>query len=559
MGALIRFSLLACFFLLTKPAVFSQESLAEKIIINEYTLQANQLIYHINVNINELYAFQEELAHWYENNLPYSELPNFTFQQLYNEQEVSFFLQQKRDITVKSPLFDYTQTFATWVQEVNFFNSLCKNIQNTPRTADKEAYYNALMIYFVQLNVMSPQMVELCYDFSRSCRLNFGNQHLPFEFKRLQDMVSNAKNIIMYIRYDNPDAIISQLAQMDEAIAEIQQHRHFADLKRVAKLKLNQEQILAYQNQMVEMAMQIAYYAEQYLQSNRTPEEALFITQNALQYFNFNDNNSGASGIYNDLLSQAENTYLLFTEEPLAFELINKPDQVVKAQNNQLITVVQDTIVVKQNESIANNSLVKDTIAKIEQFDVNDLNSLSGALPNNLIVLMDVSASMKKSGKLPLLKSSLLHLIQIMRPEDKISLIAYSGEAEVLIENAGVEDRSALYTTLDTLHSSGGTDIVKAVNMAYDKAFEYYLAEGNNRIILATDGEFGVTNSLLKVISENANSNVFLSVFQYNLAQENVDNEWMMQIAGKGSGSYFKIVNSNQALSAMMKEVKHKR
>ena len=308
-------------------------------------------------------------------------------------------------------------------------------------------------------------------------------------------------------------------------------------------------------NQVIESANQIAYWAEQYLQSNYTTQEVNPILAYAILAFNVYEGKAGCSGTYNQMLSQSSSQYLFFTEEPMFFEVEEK-DKV--EERIPELSVKADTVIVQKPNITEVNKVTKPVFTPPKEFNQDDISSLDGALPNNIIIMMDVSASMKVTGKLPLLKKSILHLVDIMRPEDRISLIAYSGEANVLISNAGINNKAAIKEVLDTLHSSGGTDILKGVEFGYLTAKKSFMQNGNNRIIIATDGEFGVRKDLLKFVEEKSMENIYLSVFQFNDVKGSKENSAMDTLAKTGRGNYKIITTSDEALTVLMQEVKKK-
>lgn len=179
--------------------------------------------------------------------------------------------------------------------------------------------------------------------------------------------------------------------------------------------------------------------------------------------------------------------------------------------------------------------------------------SFEGIAENNLILLLDVSASMRKPEKLPLLKDSFQKLLEHMRPEDQISVIVYSGEAEVVLDGVSAARQKTISDAIDNLRSSGGTKGRTALRKAYRIAANNYISDGNNRIILATDGYFDVER--LYSIAEKATlQGVRLSVFSFGKLNDEKITE-LQTLASKGGGNYAGITPDNVD-TELLREVK---
>ena len=179
--------------------------------------------------------------------------------------------------------------------------------------------------------------------------------------------------------------------------------------------------------------------------------------------------------------------------------------------------------------------------------------SFEGVAENNLILLLDVSASMKRPDKLPLLKQSFAKMLGHMRAEDRISIIVYSGEARVVLEGVSAARKQTIEETIDRLRSSGSTKGKNALKRAYKLAEQYFIPGGNNRIIMATDGYFDVP-SLYSIPERSANQGVALSVFSFGkLKQSKIDE--LAALADKGKGNFANITRSNVD-EALLKEAK---
>ncbi len=170
-------------------------------------------------------------------------------------------------------------------------------------------------------------------------------------------------------------------------------------------------------------------------------------------------------------------------------------------------------------------------------------------MPNNLVFLIDVSGSMGVPNKLPLVQSSLKIMIRNLNPSDKISIVTYAGYTKLALESTPCLDSSLIFKVIDGLNSGGSTAGGSGIVMAYDEANKNYIQDGNNRIILVTDGDFnvGVQNEseLLKLIEEKRKSGVYLTVCGFGMG--NYKDSKLEVLADNGNGNYYYIDNQREA------------
>jgi Mg-chelatase subunit ChlD len=214
------------------------------------------------------------------------------------------------------------------------------------------------------------------------------------------------------------------------------------------------------------------------------------------------------------------------------------------------------------NMSTNNTKILHDTVY-IEKRDTiyigepgEDLHSMEGYASNNMILLLDVSGSMNAPEKLPLLKTSVLNLLKMMRTEDEVSIITYSGKANVLLKPTSFKDEDQIKKVIEKLKSQGKTDGNAGLKMAYKVADENYIRGGNNRIILATDGEFPISAETLALIEKFSKEDIFISVF--NFGKSNTSGKSLEKLAATGKGNYEYITQGNVELK-LIREVKAKR
>ncbi len=188
----------------------------------------------------------------------------------------------------------------------------------------------------------------------------------------------------------------------------------------------------------------------------------------------------------------------------------------------------------------------------IEQ-EPEDPYSFEGVAKNNLTLLLDVSASMQGSQKLPLLKDALRRMLQHMRPEDQISIIAYAGDVDIVLDGVSAAQRETITQAIEGLYSAGSTDSKGAMRKAMRLARNNYLSGGNNRIIFATDGSFDVA-SLYRLAGRVVNDQVVLSVFSFGRLADYKE-ERLMELARRGGGDYTNITHQNVDV-ALLKEAR---
>ena len=177
--------------------------------------------------------------------------------------------------------------------------------------------------------------------------------------------------------------------------------------------------------------------------------------------------------------------------------------------------------------------------------------------PSNLTFLLDVSGSMGSPNKLPLVKQSIEYLVERLRPEDRVSLVVYAGAAGVVLEPTLVAEKQKILDALTRLKSGGSTAGGAGIRLAYELAREYFIEDGNNRVILATDGDFnvGVNNvdELETLITEEKESGVFLTTLGFGMG--NLKDNKLERLADKGNGMYAYIDTPEEARKVFGQEL----
>lgn len=175
---------------------------------------------------------------------------------------------------------------------------------------------------------------------------------------------------------------------------------------------------------------------------------------------------------------------------------------------------------------------------------------------SNLVFLIDVSGSMGSPNKLPLLKQAFKLLVDQLRPNDHVAITVYAGAAGLVLPSTSGNQKQTIKDALDRLEAGGSTAGSAGIKLAYQTATEHFIKGGNNRVILATDGDFNVGTSseseLQELVEDKRKSGVFLSVLGFGMG--NYKDNKMETLADKGNGNYGYIDNLQEAQKTFVKE-----
>ena len=175
---------------------------------------------------------------------------------------------------------------------------------------------------------------------------------------------------------------------------------------------------------------------------------------------------------------------------------------------------------------------------------------------SNLVFLLDVSGSMNNANKLPLLKSAFKLLVNQLDENDRIAIVVYAGAAGTVLESTPGNEKAKILESLNALRSGGSTAGAAGIQLAYNTARKHFIKGGNNRVILATDGDFNVGTSnddgLLKLIEKEREDDIFLSVLGFGMG--NYQDGKMQKIADAGNGNHSYIDNMQEAKKVLMDE-----
>lgn len=178
--------------------------------------------------------------------------------------------------------------------------------------------------------------------------------------------------------------------------------------------------------------------------------------------------------------------------------------------------------------------------------------------PSNIVFLLDVSGSMNEPNKLPLLKSSMKVLVDQLRKEDKVSIVVYAGAAGLVLPATNGNEKATIMEALNNLNAGGSTAGGAGIELAYKTAAENFIKGGNNRVVLATDGDFNVginsEGDLQHLIEEKRKTGIFLTCLGFGMG--NYKDNRLETLADKGNGNYAYIDNMQESNRFLGKEFK---
>jgi Ca-activated chloride channel homolog len=175
---------------------------------------------------------------------------------------------------------------------------------------------------------------------------------------------------------------------------------------------------------------------------------------------------------------------------------------------------------------------------------------------SNLVFLIDVSGSMDEPNKLPLVKNSFRMLVEQLREQDYVSIVVYAGAAGVVLEPTRGDNKKEIIEALDKLEAGGSTAGGEGLRLAYALAKENFKEGGNNRVIIATDGDFNVGESsnaaMERLVEDKRKDGIFLTVLGYGMG--NYKDSKMETLADKGNGNYAYIDSISEARKVLVNE-----
>jgi len=390
-------------------------------------------------------------------------------------------------------------------------------------------------------------------------------------FYELQPLVTQTKTVIKAIRADDQSSSLRyHIAKLAELARQLQHKKSelFAGVENdpnSLKSPLRRfDEIIGRAQNVLEGTKEFSSYPK--YQNLLHPPYYYYYNVNMLKEYNrYGD---GAATLFNKMIKNSSIYWLFEHEMPFLFQVVypdipaydnmkkdTLPDPEVFIRRLMVEKARQDSIRQVKMDSIAlakQDSLIADSIASMKANpDVGDP-SLNGFATNNLVFLLDISSSMDDPNKLPLLKDAMTYLLELMRPEDNITLITYSNKAEILLPPTSATQKDTILDAISNLKTLGKSNANKGLSLAYKTIKDNHLLDGNNKIILATDGGFRIKRKTKRIIKRNAatrkSSN--LSVFYFSKKEYDHNKELLEQLAewGRGRYSYIKKENAEKTL-----------
>ncbi|ACL02027.1 von Willebrand factor type A [Desulfatibacillum aliphaticivorans] len=178
--------------------------------------------------------------------------------------------------------------------------------------------------------------------------------------------------------------------------------------------------------------------------------------------------------------------------------------------------------------------------------------------PSNLVFLLDVSGSMNSENKLPLVKRSMEMLVKELGAGDRVSIVTYAGSAGLVLPSTSARNKRKIITALDRLEAGGSTAGGEGIELAYRVAWENLIPEGNNRVILCTDGDFNVgvssTPELVRMIEEKRRAGIYLTICGFGMG--NYKDEKMEAISNAGNGNFYYIDSRREAHKVFVQDMR---
>ena len=182
--------------------------------------------------------------------------------------------------------------------------------------------------------------------------------------------------------------------------------------------------------------------------------------------------------------------------------------------------------------------------------------SLDTLPPTHLVFLIDVSGSMDMPNRLPLLKASFRGLVNNLREKDSVSIVVYGGTVGVILDATSGGEKEKIFNVSDSLSPGGTTPGESGVKLAYSVARNHFIKKGNNRVILATDGDFNVgvrsEEELEKMIEDQARSGVYLTCLGVGMG--NYKDSKIQALAQKGNGNFAYLDSYAEAEKVLLQE-----
>lgn len=384
--------------------------------------------------------------------------------------------------------------------------------------------------------------------------------------RQLQPLLQQTKVVIKGVRADdNTAALQAQCVQLRSLILRLEREKN--NIIKGMKLDVNSLHSPDKRYDLIlDRARKTLKAAQSYLAQKKYQNldfEPQYYYYNIELLNQYNRTGNGAATLFNKFIQENDVYWLFEYEMPHLFK-VNYPNipafEQYLAPELDIEAILAETLA-KQAKIDSLEQVKEDSLAAIAQHiadsiayreanpEVGDMN-LNGFATNNLVFLLDISSSMKDTNKLPLLKEALVQLLDLMREEDNITFITYAGKAELVLPPTTVtseEAKERILNIIDGLSSSGLSDANKGIKLAYQTIEKSFIKDGNNRIIMATDGGFKVSRRVQRMIKQASRRKnpIRLSTFYFSQKEFKHHKELLQELSETGAGRYRYIQKEN--------------
>lgn len=201
---------------------------------------------------------------------------------------------------------------------------------------------------------------------------------------------------------------------------------------------------------------------------------------------------------------------------------------------------------------------VPETAARWDSTETNAVLPLDKFKPNNIVFVLDVSSSMRILGRIDMLKASMLHLAGVLRKADRVSIITFTTSPVTRIQGAAGSQKDTLNAIINSLSASGATNGIRGLRFAYELAERHFIADGNNLVIIGTDGMFAQTDEngipVTEMVEEYLGKSIKLGVMAFGRDETAIQS--MEKMARKGKGGFMRMDNPEKAPELLLEQIK---
>lgn len=250
-----------------------------------------------------------------------------------------------------------------------------------------------------------------------------------------------------------------------------------------------------------------------------------------------------------DTFVNKKTDYILIEMEPYEIQMVEDP---IKNDTTPEIVIHQPEIIQPIIEEVKNDS----SITVIVPLDtITDDFSLREYAANNIVFLVDISGSMISKGKLNILKAAMIKMVEKLRSCDRVSLVAYSSRADVIIPSTTGDQKDEIIRKIKELKGGGTTNGEAGLLAAYEIANEFFIKDGNNQVIMATDGVFDIKGQhILQLVKKNYKKEIITSVV--GIKTDTQAESSMKQVSDKGAGNFISIQSYESGEMLLLEEMK---